>query len=272
MYKDRFVLSIIHDGYPVKETGRRYNRQVALPFDSEYKIRLKNKNNRSCTARVFIDGKKVSALGDFIISANGRIDLERFVDSSLDRGKRFKFVPLDHEDVDDPTSSKNGIVKVEFRLAKEPDWIIVDPIKPWKPIKPLDNDLDKFDYRWHYTNDDRTTPVFDSQVSSYYCNSGGSSKMSDVSICAGVSKSKSRVNYRAMDSVSPGATVEGGSSNQRFSHGHIEVGNDVITLKLKIVGINDAREINQVVCKYCTNCGNKTRKKDKYCAGCGRKL
>ena len=269
MYKDKFVLSIIHDGYPVKETGGRYNRQVALPFDGEYKIRLKNKNDRSCTARVFIDGKKVSMLGDFVITAKGSVDLERFVDASLKRGKKFKFVSLDHKDVDDPTSSDNGIIKVEFRLAKEPDWLIVDPIKPWEPIKPWKPDDT---YRWYYTNDhttDHTTPVFDSHVTSYYCNSGGSSKMSDVSVGAGVKRNNL---VKCSADVSPGATVEGGKSNQQFSYTHIEVGDDVTTLKLKIVGINDTNKIDRNEHKYCTNCGNKIRRTDKYCAGCGRKL
>jgi len=266
MYFKKFVLSIIHDGYPVKETGSRYNRQVALPFDSEYKICLKNKNNRSCTARVFIDGKKVSMLGDFVITANGSVDLERFVDSSLKRGKKFKFVSLDHRDVDDPNSSDNGIIKVEFRLAKEPNWLIIDPpLKPWKPINGY----------WSVYNN-HTTPVFDSHVTSYYCDSGGSSKMSDVSIGSGLKKSFSgnvnRCDVHNMVDVSAGATVEGGKSNQQFSYTHIEVGDDVTTLKLKIVGINDTNKIDRNEHKYCTNCGNKIRRTDKYCAGCGRKL
>ena len=135
MYSNKFVLSIIHDGYPIKESGSYSDKRIALPFDSEYKIRLKNKNDKSCTARVFIDDKQVSKLGDFIIQSNGTIDLERFVDSSLERGKKFKFVSLDHPDVDDPTSSENGIIKVEFRLARRENGIKISipPVtyKPW---------------------------------------------------------------------------------------------------------------------------------------------
>ena len=106
MYREKFVLSVIHDGRPVKESGSRGSRQVAIPFGSEYKIRLKNKNDRGCTARVTIDGIPISNFGDIIVNAGGTVDLERFITSSMNNGKRFKFVDLDHPDVDDPTNQK----------------------------------------------------------------------------------------------------------------------------------------------------------------------
>jgi len=154
MYRDKFVLSVIHDGHPVKETGRKWIREVAIPFDSEYKIRLKNKNDRSCTARVLIDGKRVSQLGDVIVTAGGTIDLERYIDRSLDKGKKFKFVTLDHQDVDDPTSSSNGIIEVEFRKAKQANGIKIDydwryfdwAIPPYKE----DNDGPQWTYSGGY--------------------------------------------------------------------------------------------------------------------------
>jgi hypothetical protein len=293
MYKDKFVLSIIHDGSPVKETGYRSSKEVAIPFDSEYKIRLKNKNNRSCTARVFVDGTKVSQLGDFIIHAGGTVDLERFVDQSLTNGKKFRFVSLDNKDVDDPTSSDNGIIKVEFRLAKERNGIKILPSRPWpdppksdwpenKPYHWEDNNGTTW-WRWEYV-DDKTTGgdagnVWDGTTTVHYCNSDF-----NVDDCAIGARNTNRVKKRNMRKscsytqsapvmdcmVESGATIEGGKSNQTFSYSDLEVDEShVTTLRLKIVGISNERSMNRH--KYCTNCGNKVSRTYKYCPNCGHR-
>jgi len=77
MYNNRFVLSVLHDGSPLREFGSRSNRKVSMPFNSEYKIRLRNKNDRACTARVFVDGTKLSSFGDIILQPGGYTDLEK---------------------------------------------------------------------------------------------------------------------------------------------------------------------------------------------------
>jgi len=256
MYGDKFVLSIIHDGHPVKETGYQGNKVVALPFDSEYKIRLKNKNDRGCTARIFIDDKRVSELGDLIITANGTIDLERFIDSSLDHGKRFKFVSLDHLDVDDPTSSTNGIIKVEFRLARQENGIKINtgPLV-WKPWDWTDyKPLDCADMVWYYDNNS----------SSYKFSTDDSIQ---VSYCASNFISEDQKN------VEDGATVEGKRSNQSFIYSNLDVVDfPTTTLQLKIVGIKDSKHIDKMIYKYCSHCGAKVKRSDKYCFECGSKL
>ena len=114
-----FVLNIMQE-YPVRE----FDNKVAIHFDTEYELLLKNNNERDCSARIWIDGSLVSELGDFIIRAGDELNLERFVSESLREGKRFKFVPLSHPEVDDPSREENGIVKVEFRLAKKYEHIV----------------------------------------------------------------------------------------------------------------------------------------------------
>lgn len=121
---DGFVMNVILDDKPVNEI---IGNEVAVPFDSEYKLRLKNNNDRRCTVRITIDGAQVSSLGDIILRANDEIDLERFVDRSLEEGKRFKFVPLDNPEVDDPSRKENGEIVAEFRLEKERGAIIIEP-------------------------------------------------------------------------------------------------------------------------------------------------
>ena len=107
-YSEQFVLCVLHNGSPIREI----DRAVSLPYHSEYKVRLKNKHAfLRAKARVWIDGRQVSNLGDFILGPNETIDLERFVTESMTTGKRFKFVPLDDGRVNDPTDPENGIIK-----------------------------------------------------------------------------------------------------------------------------------------------------------------
>lgn len=259
MYKDKFVLSVLHDGYPVKETGNRGFKEVALPFNSEYKIRLKNKNTRSCAARVFIDGKKVSQLGDIIISGGGTVDLERYIDLSLNNGKRFKFVPLYNKDVDDPTSSDNGIIKVEFRKAKQnsinikPDVYIYDKPFDELPIYKEDNYGPRWASSWEVNNSSGDTTYGTSKSS---CDA---ISMHNVSWCS-----------NKQDCFN-GATVEGSKSQQQFTYAELEVENNAVIISLKIVGLGNIRKIDSALYKYCTNCGQKLRRKDRYCSECGRR-
>ena len=273
MYKDKFVLSVIHDGHPVKETGRSWCREVAIPFDSEYKIRLKNKNDRSCTARVFIDGKKVSQLGDVIVTAGSTIDLERYINCSLDQGKRFKFVPLDDPYVDDPTSLSNGIIKVEFRKAKHQNDIKIDC--GWNPSFPTHTyKEDNNGPQWTYSGGDgegtagamgdgnvvNDTVMYSSSNNVKSFENGG-----EVKCCAGSE-------FQSRSFAAPGATVEGGKSNQQFSYSSLEVEDHVVTLKLKIVGIEKRDTVRDNKYNYCTQCGNRVKRVDKYCSKCGHRV
>jgi hypothetical protein len=260
MYLNKFVLSIIHNKYPVKEFGAGGDKRVAIPFNSEYKIRLKNKNDRSCTARVFVDNKKAAVLGDLIINANGTIDLERFIDSSLKRGKKFKFVSLDHPDVDDPTSSENGVIKVEFRLAKKENGIKINVLptyKPWnwddwrytKPLNPWDGGTGDFTV---YNSSLRSDGSHDGSVQMSFC--------SDNLVSDNVS------------SLEDGATIEGGHSNQSFVYSNLDVEDIPTILYLKIVGIKDSKQADKLIYHYCSKCGFKVKRSDKFCSECGKKL
>lgn len=268
MYRDKFVLSIIHNGYSMRESGYWSEKEVALPFDSEYKIRLKNKNDRSCTARVLIDGKQVSKLGDFIINANGTIDLERFVGSSLERGKRFKFVPLDHPDVDDPTSSNNGIIKVEFRLARKENGIKVNigPIT-WKPWDWNDRNP------WLVSGD----PTYDGTAGGgfVYSNITRTDGEAPITHCfsSNFASDGAEIAKASPRNVEDGATVEGGRSNQSFVYSNLDVEDFPTTiLQLKIVGIKDTKQVDKLIHRYCSKCGSKVKRADRFCSECGKKL
>lgn len=252
MYNQKFVLSIIHDGRPVKESGSGSNRQVAIPFGSEYKIRLKNKNDRDCTARVLVDGVPVSNFGDIIVSAGGTVDLERFITNSMSSGKRFKFVELDNPNVDDPTKSENGVVRVEFRLY----------------IPPFNN------FKYHENNDG----MWYIGDASYLDFSSGSNGVRTFKNGGVINDPRDTVKYCStnISSTQPGATIEGRKSNQSFSHIWLDVESTKTIIQLKIVGIkhsfNNEVTANSTKTSYCTKCGYKIKDSDRYCGGCGRKL
>jgi len=273
MYKDKFVVSIIHDGHSIKESGGRDSRQVAIPFESEYKIRLKNKNERSCTARITIDGAPVSNFGDVIVGAGATVDLERFITSSMSSGKKFKFVDLDHSDVDDPTKSENGIIRVEFRLAKQKNGIKITPSPPWYPPNtPFYEDNNG--WQWQHT-----TYRYDSNTGDD--NVGGTYNSSSSGLRPEPDKSVSSRMYSAfncsksipiVDAVAEaGATVEGGYSGQSFDYAELDVESHATVLELRMVGIrtNTPRFSAK---QYCTSCGHRIKRNDRYCGGCGRKV
>ena len=122
MYKNSFVVSI-HD---TKKNVLRENKEkeVFLPFDSEYGIKLKNNNSRKAVAEVTIDGTNVLGSNKLVIDVDSFVDLERFcIDGDVKKGNKFKFVKAGvedpHPDIQDPTSPENGNIKVRFWLEKE---------------------------------------------------------------------------------------------------------------------------------------------------------
>ena len=117
-YSNSYVSSILVKDRPVREFSEDGNRACIVPFGSEYKIRLKNKTNKRCKAKVFIDGMDTNADGgSFVLNAGQTFDLERFVES-LKSGNKFKFISLEEGkrtgEIQDPTSTENGLIRVEF--------------------------------------------------------------------------------------------------------------------------------------------------------------
>ena len=122
MYSNRFVLTVLINGTPLPELD---NGTIIVPFNAEYALRLRNKNNRRAVVKFFIDGEEVSG-GGYIIPANDVIDIKRH--SVKDAA--FKFVGLDSPDAFDfgkngPNHNKTkGVIEARFFLEKE------------KPVRP----------------------------------------------------------------------------------------------------------------------------------------
>jgi hypothetical protein len=248
MHKDGFIVSIKNEqGNILRESYSCSPAETYLPFNSEYSIFLKNTHNRKAIAKITIDGTDVLSGKGVILNPYGSDTLERFIlDGNLTIGKKFKFVPLSDSRVQDPTSSENGLIKVEFRLEKRLNISVARPIS-------ISN---KMSYR---APDERTR----------YREVSATMNMFETASC----------NYYVNNSMpeSNGATIEGSTSNQRFkltTIGELEPGSTIITLQLKgykEIKQNDDILVNDSKRKYCVNCGKRLRFKDNYCSKCGTK-
>jgi hypothetical protein len=262
-YDRQFILAIMNDGSPVREI----NGKVVLPFHSEYKVRLKNKNNIRAKARVWIDGRKVSGLGDFILNPGETLDLERFLDESLSEGRCFKFVPLSDRRVNDPTDHSNGVIKVEFYREQviKLDWNYMVPTVTIPNPGPYKGGPD-------WTFRDNTTTIgtglgggtSDRTYSSSSCVLGNAGIVNDV--------------YE-LNPGQAGATVEGNISSQSFVEGDDFITNPYpITLTLKIQGPRNKTVTPHSAPKprsydrYCGTCGAQRRRSDKFCSRCGKQF
>lgn len=114
---DQFVVSIIQNDKPLREYNENNTRVCHVPFESEYKVRIKNKSFKRAMATISIDGTDAMGSRKLILEPHQTIDVERFVEN-LGEGKKFKFVSLARGvltgEIQDPTSSENGAIKVDI--------------------------------------------------------------------------------------------------------------------------------------------------------------
>jgi hypothetical protein len=186
--------------------------KVYLPFDSEYKIKVKNNSDRRIKLSIDIDGTLVSGNG-LILNAFDTDSIERFVDVA----KKFKFVRKTDERVSDPSSSETGILKI--KIEKEVSMWFNQRVHTFPPIIPNHTNI------WGQ-------PVIGGGFPSDYTNYGypyGGRTPNDftyTSLNASFNSSSPTVQYKgAVDRVVPiktllneevGATVEGSQSKQQF--------------------------------------------------------
>jgi len=181
------------DGKPFRDyvTNSEFSKREAnvfLPFDTEYQIEIKNNNCRRMLLDIEIDGMSIG--NNIIIDANSTGTIERFINVP----SKFKFVSLDNENVVDPTSEKNGEVKIRAVLEQEYDTKIIPEVGDWTTM--IDDVIYRNDINTStpiYRNDIRTdSPKLEkSFYTTCYCD--------------------------CLSDSSSGATVEGGKSDQTFN-------------------------------------------------------
>ena len=248
VYDTQFVICVLHNGRVLREN----NSGVAyIPYNGEYKVRLKNKHPYlRAKARVSIDGRSVSNLGDFILQTGETLDLERFLDHSMTDGNRFKFVPLSDGRVADPTDPNNGLIKVEF--YREISYV-PPKIEPF-PIRPIRHGLGP---TWAGEN-------LNDSVTVNYVDSNNTLTINSVMPCA---------------AEGPGATIEGGHSGQAFVYGDdFPTEAYPVTLTLQLRGLERSRweyegdtrpRPRRRRIKFCPGCAANRRNLEKFCGECG---
>lgn len=122
MYSNKFVMCVLQRGKPQKELS---NGVVKLPFNCEYSLRFRNKNDRRAVVKIYIDGENVSG-GGYVIRAHDYIDIKRH----HDKDRAFKFVSLDSPEAldhgkDGPNYDKlKGTIEARFSLERERPQVI----------------------------------------------------------------------------------------------------------------------------------------------------
>jgi hypothetical protein len=273
MYNSGFVVSTKINGRTVEEKDGK----VVIPFDSEYSLMLKNRNDRKAVARVYIDGEEATEKGRLILDANASINLERFIDD-MDKGRKFKFVPISDRRVNDKGDSEKGFIEVRFQLVKPVvNNVIVheehiyhhprrDWYHDWSPFYP---------YKWNQPYFVDTTFQSATLGSSMTLNASACNSVNSVSSFACTTSPTSSIQHDAYIKDNhlveeAGATVKGSNSSQKFSYSYIgELESTEIVIRFQLVGTKDEKIADQYLKTHCTKCGKKYDVNDNYCAKCG---
>ncbi len=298
VYSNKFVVSVLVNGQVMKEMA---NGEVHVPFNSEYTLRFRNKNDRNCAVRVWIDGEEMTK-GGWIIPPRSYRDVERSSHSPA----KFKFVDLqsteaqDHGKDQSNSEKKMGLIECHFYLEKERPKVehhyhpvpMPYPVPvPRRPIRP---------YPWY----DYSYPVYGALNpkgltghcggASVSCNAPDGSTMDfcsesvpaapppTESVGGAASLEQLKLNVLAQNpqilgvvnprEVRDGATVEGSHSNQQFGQMYLDLEDHATVLKLYLRGhegpapqvVEAAPVTQQAVMEdalFCDRCGTKAAKK-----------
>lgn len=244
MYSNDFVVAILVNGQFADES---VDGQVGIPANSEYVIRLRNKNNKRALAKVFIDNEPVTE-GGIVVDAQSYVDLERPTTKAV----KFKFVSSESGEAIDfgknnKTDGSNGVIRVEWQLERE----YIPPVPVYKPMIPS------------YSSFRKGGPCGQSMSGNYaeeeYCKGG--LDFADYGGSRGLKSPK----------LSEGCTVEGGRSSQSFSYTNFYVdGKAPVIIQFVLRVLNERPVVKEGI--YCQNCGKRGSLKAKFCNKCGSKL
>jgi hypothetical protein len=239
MYYENIVVSILeNNGKAFREfdserlpNGRK--SKVYVPFESEYRILIKNNLDKRIKLSIDIDGTNVSGNG-LILDKNSSDTIERFIDVP----KKFKFVRANHEGVADPTSKDNGNVKI--RIEQEVQPFIDNHFGPWKKyVVPPKNPYNPWPNRPY-------EPMRYSSKTFRGPSLGVSSRGLDDSTMLCSINCCSSPNNLSVSSDIAGATVEGNNSNQTFGTTHWNGSESfVYEFLFKLVGKGELSEEEQ---------------------------
>ena len=274
MYQNGFVVAVKINGKTVEEK----DNGIIIPFNSEYSLMLKNRNDRKAVARIYIDGKEVTEKGRLIIEANSSINVERFIDNT-EVGKKFKFVKLSDNRVSDKGDSEKGFIEVRFQLVKPVlNNFIVHEEHVYKTvphflenlpyIKPIYVDFPIGTVTFGNSNLGNAN-MFPTLTSSVNTASFGNFSC-DTSAPTVYKSSEARIEDNKLIEEK-GATIKGSNSSQKFCYSYVgELESTETVMRFQISGSSDDKLKNEYIKLHCTNCGKAFSTSDNFCSSCGK--
>lgn len=206
----------------VKLENGQEQRQVFLPFDSEYSLFIKNKNTTRAKVQIKIDGKFIHPIDNFyILDSLSSMEIERFIlDGNLDKGEKLKFVDVTKSG-EEPGLTSNGEVEVFVYPELEQIW------------------RDRF-----YQNENVIYQNAINENAIIHCGATYTSNQfmdQPLTMCCNTQQ------------VQQGVTIGGGESQQKFAifRENLQVQSDPIILKLKLL------PVQQHCSEKCIGCDGK---------------
>lgn len=274
-----------------------------LKKGAEFQIELFNPTTDTVSARISINGKRISQRG-LVLKPGVRIFLDRY----LDVAAKFKFDTYEVSNTKEVQKAieDNGSIEVDFYREVDPNrYKYFDTTPYYKSLTHLtytdgswigdDLTVGRYDnggYDHTFTSNqssENTLGLF-SQINSTGMGNVASASMDSMRSFAGGSSagltgsinnssskyaSNTRVKKRLAKSIETGRVEKGSHSNQTFTDVNLEFETyPFYTKKLKLLPESvkqiTTSELNKR--RYCTNCGSKNKTNFKFCPNCGTKV
>ena len=224
MYNQGIAVSILVNGVPQAELSGA--GIVALPHNTPYAIRIRNRNNFRGKVTIEIDGEQIS--GTFVLDEKAFIDIQR----PADRDTQFVFVSADSPEATDfgknspHYTGKRGIVTVKF-YPEAPAQVRLWSAVPAQQFQP-----------WTYYNLMTGGWAGDGEMI------GGLNHRRVTSTPAhGVNFTCVNASVNLSSNLQEGCTVEGGVTNQNFIQvAGFPTAHTPIVLTVKLVCKNEKAE------------------------------
>lgn len=245
MYKQNFVAVVKCNGNILREKN---GGEVYLPFGTNYSVLLKNKDARSASVDIEVDGESVLNGHKLILDGNETREIKGFM-CNMKKTNRFKFIKKTKE-IQKHRGDKidDGLIRIvyQFECQKQEESTISYTYPYYVNTK--------FSY---LDNSPGISPTTINEPNSvfYSCNSNSLVPCSDE-----------------------GITVKGEKIKQHYRYGDIgPLESAIHTIVLHLKGQTERRKkvkkaITVKTKLSCETCGRKNKSTNKYCYNCGTYL
>ena len=251
-------------------SNSEYSRIVYMKNNSEFQIQIFNPYTYTIGVNISIDNKSLG--NTLVIKPGERIWLERY----LNEANKFLFstyeVNGNSSDVQ-RAIVKNGEVKLEFYKAHTPSYYNpIDVTYNYNSYYNNCKDLSLEPSSFCYKGDTVLSSVAGVCDSAQYTQTAYTAS---IPINAEIKHSSSRGITKSLNkTIETGRVEKGGYSNQKFQY--LNINFETYSFKTEIIKILPESQKpvgkNDIVKRYCPNCGIKIKDRFKYCPNCGYKL